>query len=61
VPAISEATERLRRARRFLAVSIDGLPEAVLLADANGQVMLANRRAAALTGTGTSPSARRRP
>jgi CHASE2 domain-containing sensor protein/signal transduction histidine kinase len=52
VPAISQATERLRRARRFLAVSLDGLPEAVLLADADGQVMLANRRAAALFEVG---------
>ncbi len=46
--AFNEATERLRRARRFLAASLDGLPEAVLLADAQGSVMLANRRAAAL-------------
>lgn len=48
VSAIAEATKRLRRARRFLAASLDGLPEAVLLADAGGLVTLANRRAAAL-------------
>ncbi len=46
--AIGEAAERLRRARRFLAASLDGLPEAVLLADSSGLVTLANRRAAAL-------------
>ncbi len=48
VAAIGEATERLRRSRRFLAASLECLPEAVLLADAMGLVMLANRRAAAL-------------
>lgn len=48
LPAITLATGNLRRARRFLAVSLDGLPEAMLLADAEGRVTLANRRAAAL-------------
>lgn len=48
VRAIHHATERLRRARRFLAASVDSLPEAVLLADVRGHVTLANRRAAAL-------------
>ena len=48
VSAIGLAAERLRRARRFLAASLDGLPEAVLLADATGTVTLANRRAATL-------------
>lgn len=52
VSAIAEATERLRRARQFLAAGLDGLPEAVLLADAAGLVTLANRRAAALFEVG---------
>lgn len=46
--AIGAATERLRRSRRFLAASLDALPEAVLLADGEARVTLANRRAAAL-------------
>jgi signal transduction histidine kinase len=50
--AFSEAAARLRSARRFLAASLDGLPEAVLLADAHGRVTLANRRAAALFEVG---------
>jgi CHASE2 domain-containing sensor protein/signal transduction histidine kinase len=50
--AFSEAAARLRSARRFLAASLDGLPEAVLLADAQGRVTLANRRAAALFEVG---------
>ncbi|HET9823642.1 MAG TPA: CHASE2 domain-containing protein [Burkholderiaceae bacterium] len=50
--AFSAAALRLRRARRFLAASLDGLPEAVLLADATGRVTLGNRRAAALFEVG---------
>jgi hypothetical protein len=50
VRALREATERLRQARQYLAASLDGLPGAVLLADGQGRVTLANRRAAALYG-----------
>jgi CHASE2 domain-containing sensor protein/signal transduction histidine kinase len=50
VRALHEASERLRQARRYLAASLDGLPGAVLLADGQGRVTLANRRAASLFG-----------
>ena len=46
--AFNEAAERLRRARRFLAASLEGLPDAILLADSEGVVVLANRRAGLL-------------
>lgn len=50
VGALREATERLRQARQYLAASLDGLPGAVLLADGQCRVTLANQRAAALYG-----------
>jgi CHASE2 domain-containing sensor protein/signal transduction histidine kinase len=52
VRALHEATERLRQARQYLAASLDGLPGAVLLADGQARVTLANQRAAALFEVG---------
>ena len=42
--AVSSATTQLRDMRRLLAQTLDGLPEAALVTDANGCIVLANRR-----------------
>lgn len=44
--AVRVATEQLRDLRRLLSDTLDGLPEAALVADAEGRVVLANPRAA---------------
>jgi signal transduction histidine kinase len=43
--AVRSATAQLRDMRRLLAQTLDGLPDAALVADAEGRVVLANRRA----------------
>lgn len=45
---LAQAATLVREARRFLAGAVEGLPTAVLVGDAAGQVVLANRGAAAL-------------
>lgn len=45
---LARAGRMLREARRFLAGTLEGLPTAMLVGDADGRVALANARAAAL-------------
>jgi hypothetical protein len=45
---LAQAATLVREARRFLAGAVEGLPTAVLVGDAAGRVVLANRGAAAL-------------
>ncbi len=44
--AVASAAERLRQARRFVSDTLESLPDAALVADSDGQVLLANRAAA---------------
>ena len=55
---VRAGAEYLRTLRRFVADSLDSLPDATLITDAQGQIVLANRAAAALLNS-TSPEALR--
>jgi len=48
IDLLRSATQSLRDARQHLADTINGLPDATLVADTNGQIVLANPAAAAL-------------
>jgi len=48
IDLLRSATQSLRDARQHLADTINGLPDATLVADTNGQIALANPAAAAL-------------
>ena len=45
--ALETASRRLREGRRFAADTLDNLPDATLVADNSGRILLANRAAAA--------------
>lgn len=47
IEAVSDATQRLRNLRDFVASSLASLPDGALVADRSGDVVLANTRAAA--------------
>ncbi len=51
IDEVREATERLRNLRRFVSDSLDALPEATLVCDRNGTIMLANSVAMQLVAT----------
>ncbi len=46
--AVAGAADRLRQLRRFVSATLEGLPDAALVTDLDGQVLMANRAAAAL-------------
>jgi signal transduction histidine kinase len=48
--AVEAAAYRLRAARRFASYTLESLPDATLVTDRNGDVLIANRAAAALFG-----------
>jgi len=50
IELLRQASTRLRNVRRLFADTINGLPDATLLADAAGRIVLANPAAAALFG-----------
>jgi PAS domain S-box-containing protein len=50
---LREATQHLRQVRRLFSDMINGLPDATILADAAGRIVLANPAAAALFGIET--------
>jgi CHASE2 domain-containing sensor protein/signal transduction histidine kinase len=50
IASVREATQRLRNLNRFVADSLESLPEAALVTDFNGRVMLANSSADRLFG-----------
>jgi CHASE2 domain-containing sensor protein/signal transduction histidine kinase len=54
IEAVREATAQLRDMRRFLAQSLDELPQAALVEDANGRIVLANRCAEEYLGSAPS-------
>jgi signal transduction histidine kinase len=58
--ALESAGERLRAARRFVSDTLESLPEATLVADREGQVLLANRAAARLWQRGAPEELRGR-
>ena len=48
--AVAGAADRLRQLRRFVSATLEGLPDAALVTDLDGQVLMANRAAATLFG-----------
>jgi CHASE2 domain-containing sensor protein/signal transduction histidine kinase len=50
IASVRDATQRLRNLNRFVADSLESLPEAALVTDFNGRVMLANSSADHLLG-----------
>jgi PAS domain S-box-containing protein len=54
IDLLRSATQSLRDARQHLADTINGLPDATLVADTNDQIVLANPAAAALFGANDS-------
>jgi len=58
IGALRDASARLRAARRFIADVVDRLPQATLVADAQGVVVLGNPRAADLCGRADSAALR---
>jgi signal transduction histidine kinase len=50
IASVRDATQRLRNLNRFVADSLESLPEAALVTDFNGRVMLANSSADRLFG-----------
>ena len=50
--ALEGAAQHLRDVRRFVSDALESLPDAALVADRDGSVLLANRAAAALFGAG---------
>ena len=46
--ALAGAADRLRQLRRFVSTTLESLPDAALVADRDGRVLIANRAAAAL-------------
>jgi CHASE2 domain-containing sensor protein/signal transduction histidine kinase len=57
IASVREATQRLRNLNRFVADSLESLPEAALVTDFNGRVMLANSSADRLFGFSKLPPA----
>jgi CHASE2 domain-containing sensor protein/signal transduction histidine kinase len=51
IASVRDATQRLRNLNRFVADSLESLPEAALVTDFNGRVMLANSSADRLLGS----------
>lgn len=60
IAVVRNASSRLRAARRFIADVVDHQPQATLVADAQGRVVLGNQQAAALCGTGDTAGLRGR-
>jgi len=56
IELLRQATQRLRSVRRLFSDTINGLPDATLLADAAGRIVLANPAAATLFGAGAAAS-----
>jgi CHASE2 domain-containing sensor protein/signal transduction histidine kinase len=57
IASVRDATQRLRNLNRFVADSLESLPEAALVTDFNGRVMLANSSADRLFGFSKLPPA----
>lgn len=55
IQSVREATERLRNLKRFVTDALDSLPDATLVVDRHGLVVLANIRMARLAGV-SSPA-----
>lgn len=58
--AVADAADRLRHLRRFVSDTLEGLPEAALVTQDDGRVLIANRAAAALFGETGSEALRGR-
>ena len=56
--ALASAAQRLRSVRRFVSDTLESLPDAALVVDASGKVLIGNRSAAALFKTATSSDLR---
>ncbi|MFM7460812.1 MAG: CHASE2 domain-containing protein, partial [Burkholderiales bacterium] len=55
IAAITNATERLRNLKRFVADTLESLPTATLVTDLKGEILLANNMAATLLATRGAP------
>lgn len=61
IQSVREATERLRNLKRFVTDALDSLPDATVVVDRHGSVVLANIRMAHLVGVASAAQLAGRP